>query len=107
MMHTAVDKFDRASGRMASDLRTMINDGEDLLKAAAAVSDEGFVAARAKFEEKLNHAKAALADASQPALERTKEAAAATDKYVRANPWAAVGVAVAGGVLLGFIAAKN
>ena len=66
MMNRAVDAFDLAKGRMAGDFRTMINDSEDLLKAAATVSGEGFAAARRKFEEKLASAKAALAAASQP-----------------------------------------
>ena len=107
MLDQAVDAFDRARGRMAGDFRTMIADSEDLLKAAATVSGEGFTVARTKFEEKLKRAKAALGDASQPALARTRETAAAADDYVRANPWTAAGVAIAAGVLIGFLAAKR
>jgi len=68
---------------MAGDFRTMITDSEALLKAAASVSGEGFAAARTKFEDKLRHAKAALADASQPVFDRTMESAAVADDYVR------------------------
>ncbi len=107
MMDRAVHEFDRARGRMASDLRTMITDSEDLLKAAATVSGEGFTAVRTKFEEKLRRAKATLADVSQPVFDRTRETAAVADDYVRGNPWTAVGVAIAAGVLIGFLAAKR
>jgi ElaB/YqjD/DUF883 family membrane-anchored ribosome-binding protein len=107
MMGRAVGEFDRASGRMAGDFRTMITDSEDLLKAAATVSGEGFAAARRKFEEKLASAKAALAAASQPVLDRTRATAAAADGYVRGNPWTAVGVALAAGALLAFLAARR
>src|ERR1700694_1074121 len=107
MMDQAMHEFDRARGRMAGDFRTMITDSEDLLKAAATVSGEGFTAARTKFEEKLRSAKAALADASQPAFDRTRETAAVADDYVRGNPWIAVGVAIAAGELIGFLAAKR
>ena len=106
-MNRAVDAFDLAKGRMAGDFRTMINDSEDLLKAAATVSGEGFAVARSKFEEKLRRAKATLADASQPVFNRTKETVAVTDDYVHGNPWTAVGVAIAAGVLIGFLAAKR
>jgi len=92
---------------MAGDFRTMITDSEDLLKAAATVSGEGFTVARKIFEEKLRRAKTALADASQPALARTRETVAVADDYVRANPWTAAGVAIAAGVLIGFLAAKR
>jgi len=104
MLHRAVDEFDRASGRMAGDFRTMITDSEDLLKAAATVSGEGFAAARRKFEEKLKSAKATLADASQPVFDGTRQTAAIANDYVRGNPWAAVGVAIAAGLLIGFLA---
>ena len=79
MMDRAVNEFERARGRMAGDFRTMITDSEDLLKAAATVSGEGFTAARTKFEEKLRRAKASLADASQPVFDKTRETAAVAD----------------------------
>jgi ElaB/YqjD/DUF883 family membrane-anchored ribosome-binding protein len=107
MMNRAVHEFDLARGKMAGDFRTMIVDSEDLLKAAASVSGEGFASARKKFEEKLRSARAALEDASQPAFDNARETAAAADDYVRGNPWAAVGIAVAAGVLFGFLAAKR
>jgi len=107
MMDRAVNEFERARGRMAVDFRTMITDSEDLLKAAATVSGEGFTAARTKFEEKLRSAKATLADASQPLFDRTRETAAVADDYVHGNPWTVIGVAIAAGVLLGFLAAKR
>ena len=107
MMHRAAKEFDRARGRMAGDFRTMIADSEDLLRAAATVSGEGFAAARTRFEEKIKHAKTALADASQPVIDRTRETAAAADGYVRGNPWTAVGIAMTAGVLIGVLAAKR
>ena len=103
MMNRAVHEFDRARGRMAGDFRTMINDSEDLLKAAATVSGEGFAVARTKFEEKLRRAKATLADASQPVFEKARQA----DDYVHGSPWTVIGVAAAIGILIGFLAAKR
>ena len=107
MMNRTVSEFNRARGRMAGDFRTMINDSEDLLKAAATVSGEGFTVARKKFEEKLSSAKAALADASQPVFDRTRETAALANDYVRDNPWTAIGAAMSAGLLIGFLAAKR
>ena len=107
MMDRAVNEFERARSRMAGDFRTMITDSEDLLKAAATVSGEGFSAAKTNFEQKVKRAKASLADASQPLFDRTRETAAIADDYVRGNPWTAVGVAIAAGVLVGFLAAKR
>ena len=106
-MDRALNEFSRAKGRMTGDFRNIITDSEDLLKAAAAVSDEGFTTARRKFEEKLKNAKVALADASQPVFDRTMETAAIADDYVRGNPWTAIGAALVAGMLFGFLAAKR
>ena len=107
MMHRAVNEFERARSRMAGDFRTMITDSEDLLNAVATVSGEGFDAARTNFQEKLRRAKATLADVSQPVFDKTRETAAVADHYVHDNAWSAIGVAIAAGVLIGFLAAKR
>ena len=102
-----VDEFNRAKTRMTGDIKSVIADGEDLLKAAAEVSGEGFAVARQKFEKKLGNAKARLAEASQAAVEKTKESAAVANRYVHDNPWSVVGVAAAAGLLIGFLAARR
>ena len=107
MINQSVKEFDRAGSRIAADFRAMIADSEDLLKAAATMSGDGLAAARAKFEAKVSRAKIALADASQPMFDKTRESAAAVNGYVHDNPWSAVGVAAAAGVLVGFLAAKR
>ena len=107
MINQSVKEFDRAGGRIAADFRAMIADSEDLLRAAATMSGDGLAAARVKFEEKVSRAKTALAEASQPMLDKTRETAAAADGYVREHPWSAIGVAVAAGLLVGFLAARR
>jgi ElaB/YqjD/DUF883 family membrane-anchored ribosome-binding protein len=102
MEHRA-GEFNRAKGKMADDLKMMVSDGEELLKAAANASGEGFTAARARFAEKVVSARARLADLSQPVVEKARRA----DGYVHASPWTAIGVAVAAGMLIGFLAAKR
>jgi ElaB/YqjD/DUF883 family membrane-anchored ribosome-binding protein len=102
-MEHATIGFNRAKGKMAHDLKMIVRDGEDLLKAAANAPGEGFAAARAKFAEQVMSVKAKLADASQPPI----EGAGRADDYVQENPWTAVGVAAAVGMLIGFLAAKR
>ena len=93
-----------STGR-SEDFKAIIADGEDMLKAT--VSGEGLAAARTKFEGRLKSARAALADASQPVLERTRETAAAANEYVRGNPWSVVGIALAAGALVGYLAGRK
>jgi len=102
-----VDEFNRAKTRMAGDIKTVIADGEDLLKAATDVSGEGFAVAREKFAEKLESARARLADASQAAVGTARRTAAAADGYVHGNPWTVIGIAAAAGLLIGVLAARR
>jgi ElaB/YqjD/DUF883 family membrane-anchored ribosome-binding protein len=106
-MVNQADEFNRARIRMAGDIRAVIADGEDPLKAAADVSSERFAVARAKFAEKLGSARARLADASQAAVATARRTAAATDGYVHGNPWTVIGIAAAAGMLIGVLAARR
>ena len=102
-MKQTASEFTRARGKMADDLKMIVSDGEELLQAAASASGDGFTAARAKFAERVMSAKARLADAVQPAVEKAGQA----DDYVHGSPWTAIGVAAAAGILIGFLAAKR
>lgn len=107
MMKETMDVFNNSKGKIVEDFRTIVNDAEDLLHATAKVSGEGLSVARAKFSEKLRTAKTSLADAEQMIVDKTRQAATATDEYVRGNPWTAVGVASAIGLLIGFLVSKR
>lgn len=106
-MEQALNEFNRTKGKVVDDFKTIVNDAEALLQATAQVSGEGFAAERAKFSEKLKLAKARVAEAEQRIFEKAKQAATATDHYVHDNPWTAVGVAAAAGMLIGFLVAKR
>jgi len=107
MMKQTVNEFNRAKSKVAGDIKSVITDTEDLLKAAAEVSGDGFAIARGKCEEKLGSAKARLADASQAAVEQTRDTATAANRFVHDNPWPVIGVAAVAGLLIGFLAARR
>jgi len=108
MMEQAIGEFGWIKGKMVDDFKSLINDADDLLQATAKVSGEGFnLTTREKFAEMLKTAKASLADAEQIVVDKAKQAATATDDYVKGNPWTAVGIASGIGLLIGFLAAKR
>lgn len=93
--------------KLMKDLRTVIADMEELLKATANQTGERIAAARVKAEESLQVARARLAEAQAAVAARTKRAVELTDDYVRAKPWNAVGIAAAFGFVLGMLAARR
>ena len=87
--------------KLAADLRVVIADAEDLLKATAAQQGERISAVRSRVEESLDAAKSWVVELEQAAEEKAKEAAKATDVYVHENPWQAVAIAAGMGFVFG------
>ena len=93
--------------KLMADLRAVIADAEELLKATANQAGERITAARAKAEESLKAAKARLLEEQAAMMAKTKAAAASADEYVRAHPWQAVGIAAVAGLVLGILASRR
>jgi ElaB/YqjD/DUF883 family membrane-anchored ribosome-binding protein len=93
--------------KLVSDLKVVIADAEELLRATTNQAGEKIAEIRVKAEENLRNAKIRLARAEQALVERTKAAARATDDYVRANPWRAVGIAAGAGFIVGLLVGRR
>jgi ElaB/YqjD/DUF883 family membrane-anchored ribosome-binding protein len=89
--------------RLASDLKNLVADAEELLKATASQAGDKIGVARQKIEQSLIEGKKALADAEKTIVEKSKEAAEIADDYVRENPWSAIGIAAGVGLVLGLL----
>jgi len=93
--------------KLVADLKVVIADAEELLRATASTAGEKVSAARAKMEESVRAAKVKVAQAQDVMVDRAKVAAQATDDYVHAHPWKAVGFAAAIGVILGMLISRR
>lgn len=89
--------------KLVGDLRVLVADAEELLKATANQAGEKIALARQKIEQSLVEGKKAIADAEKTLLKKSKECAEIADDYVRENPWSAVGIAASVGLVLGLL----
>jgi ElaB/YqjD/DUF883 family membrane-anchored ribosome-binding protein len=89
--------------RLVGDLKNLVADAEELLKATASQAGDKIGVARQKIEQSLIEGKKALADAEKTLVKKSKEAADVADDYVRENPWGAVGIAAGVGLILGLL----
>jgi len=96
-----------AKEKLVGDLKTLIGDAEELLKASANQAGEKFSVARQKIEQSLVEGKKSLADAEKLLVKKSKEAADVADDYVRENPWGAVGIAAGVGIVLGLLIRRS
>ncbi|TMH07971.1 MAG: DUF883 domain-containing protein [Betaproteobacteria bacterium] len=93
--------------KVMADLRTLIADAEELLRATAGQTGNGASALRDKVSATLERAKVSLADTQAEALARAKAAGQAADRYVHDNPWTAVGAAAGVGLLIGLLLSRR
>ena len=87
-------------------LRVLLTDSEEMLRLASTVPGEGIDALRARLRTHVDTLQSALGDAQSVAGQRYRVAADNTDRYVRDNPWQAVGIAAGIGLLLGVLTAR-
>jgi ElaB/YqjD/DUF883 family membrane-anchored ribosome-binding protein len=93
--------------KLSADLRVVIADAEELLRATAGQMGEKAVVARERIQESMRVAKDKLARAEEVMVDKTKAAARATDDYVHDHPWGAVGIAAAVGLVMGMLISRR
>ena len=85
-----------ARDKLVTDLQAVVADTEELLKVTATQTGEQIARIRARAEESVRVARAQL-----------QSGARVVDGQVRANPWAAVGIAAGAGLLVGMLIARR
>jgi len=93
--------------KLVSDLKIVVSDAEELLRATAGAAGEKVGELRERIGLRLRDAKERLADAEAALLDKTRAAARATDDFVHEEPWKAVGVAAALGLALGVLIGRR
>jgi len=92
------------SERIASDVKVLVSDIEELVKATAGQSGEKIAATRARLQS-------AVMEAKDTVALHTKQAAEVADRYIHENPWKAVGISAgvsAGiGLLIGLVIGRQ
>ena len=85
-----------AEGNIMNDLKAVITDAEELLRATADQAGPKVQEVRERAEESLRAAR-----------EHLKGAGTELDSKVRANPWAAVGIAAGVGLVVGILLSRK
>jgi ElaB/YqjD/DUF883 family membrane-anchored ribosome-binding protein len=93
--------------KIAQDMKAVISDAEELLRATASQAGDQIAAARERIQDSLYRAKVKLAEAEGIVLDSTREIARATDDYVHDHPWRAVGIAAGIGLVVGLLIGRR
>lgn len=102
----------RAAPRQArlavnQEVRKLIADVEDLIRRVGDAADPELARLRSKVESTIATTKKAVSDGAEQAQRQAEEALAAADRYVRDQPWEAIGIAALAGVAVGFLLGRR
>lgn len=93
--------------KLVADIRTVLADTEQLLKAVIGQSGEKLAALQPRIEENLRNARARLAEFERVATEQVRAAAETTDAYVHEHPWKVAGFTALLGVAVGLLISRR
>lgn len=93
--------------QLVADLKVVIADAEELLRATASQAGDKVGALRDKIQDNLVRARATLADTQAAVVDKAKEIGHATDEYVKDNPWKSVGIAAGIGFVVGLLVSRR
>ena len=99
--------MERATDKLMQDLRAVVGDAEDLLKATAGQTGERVEKIRARAEESVRNARERMHAAGDDLQAAAESAARELNSQVRENPWTAVGVAAGIGLLVGILLGRK
>jgi ElaB/YqjD/DUF883 family membrane-anchored ribosome-binding protein len=98
-MDTADSELKESTQKLLADLRQVVADGEDVLRAGMGELGEKGAAARAKLGAALERAK----ETAHRLQEKTVAGAKATDKIIREHPYQSIGIAFGVGIAIGLL----
>ncbi len=93
--------------QIVDQFSSVLSEAESLLSKATHETGEKARDLRSQAEARLLSAKLKLQELQGQAVDRAKDAARVTDDYVHDNPWQAIGIAAAVGMIAGLLIARR
>lgn len=93
--------------QIVDQFSSVLSEAESLLSKATHETGEKAKDLRSQAEARLLTAKLKLQELQGQAVDRAKDAARVTDDYVHDNPWQAIGIAAAVGLIAGLLISRR
>ena len=93
--------------KLASDLKLVIADTEELLRMTADQAGESATELRGRIQNRLREAKADLVHVQEITLAKAKAAGRAADEYVHKNPWQTLAMVASAALVIGLLMGRR
>lgn len=91
----------------ADQVQNLIADIEALVERVGEAADPEVRRLRANVSAALGKTKKAIAEGAEQIQNQAEEAIDTADRYVRSQPWEAIGIAVVAGLALGYLVSRR
>ncbi|MEQ1773521.1 MAG: DUF883 family protein [Burkholderiales bacterium] len=95
------------SAKLVTDIKVLVHDAEELVKATAAETGDKVVELRRRMQQTVNDVKPHIVRLETAVIDKVKPAAIAADQYVHTHPWPAIGASALVGLLIGLLANRR
>jgi ElaB/YqjD/DUF883 family membrane-anchored ribosome-binding protein len=102
-----MNELARTKDDLAREFKTLISEGEELMRQTSSLSGDALQVARDRFKARLATARSQVADLGSRARETGVDAARVADDYVHESPWVSVGAAAGFGFIVGLLLARR
>jgi len=96
-----------ATGTAREEVQNLISDVEDLIDRVGEAADPEVRRLRSKVATAVETTKKSIADSADQVQRQAREAFAASDRYVRNQPWEAIGIAALAGIAVGYLVSRR
>jgi ElaB/YqjD/DUF883 family membrane-anchored ribosome-binding protein len=101
------DAMQVTTDKLMQDLRTVVADAEELLKATAGQTGERIEKVRTRAEQSVREARTRMQAAGHDVEAAAQSAVSEVNGRVHDNPWTAVGIAAGVGLIAGLLLARK
>ena len=98
---------DVTTDKLIADVKLVIADTEELLRATAGQAGDKIADIRARTQDRLSAAKIKLAEAEAVVVDKARQVGRVADDYVHDNPCRSVGVAAGFGFIAGLLIGRR
>jgi ElaB/YqjD/DUF883 family membrane-anchored ribosome-binding protein len=102
-----MENHNPAADRVVADLKALIRDSEELIKATASDVSEKAREARARLNAALERANTTCHHLQEQTAAKAREVAQKTDATIRAHPYESIGIGFGVGLLIGVLVARK
>ncbi len=103
----AIAAVDGAMSAVPREIHNFLADIEDLITSATSLTGEDLTRAKAKLGARVASAKAAAEEMGGVVVDRARKTIKVGNDYVHEQPWQAIGIGAALGLLLGLVLARR